>query len=70
MQSIENSARNNYLCNELAYEKDLKERMTNYDSESPTYVTSATDGGRYIKITKMNSPFTMLAWTQMMFDSK
>lgn len=50
--TIENSAKNSYLCNELAYEKDLKERMINYDSESPTYVTSATDGGRYIKITK------------------
>lgn len=48
--AITNDAQNRYLCEELAYEKELMARALVYDKEDPTYITSATDAGKYIKI--------------------
>lgn len=55
--AIENNAAQNALAKELAYDRELKESILKYDKPEPTYVTSATDGGRYIKIT--NEGFTV-----------
>lgn len=43
------------ISKELAYDRELKNRAIEYTPETlnePTYITSSTDGGRYIEISK------------------
>lgn len=55
--AIENNLAQNALTKELAYDRKLKESILKYDSSEPTYIASATDGGRYIKVS--NEGFTV-----------
>lgn len=55
--AIENNLAQNALTKELAYDRKLKESILKYDSSEPTYIASATDGGRYIKVN--NEGFTV-----------
>lgn len=46
---------NTNIAKELSYDRDMKNRVLNYtpeDLNTPSYITSSTDGGRYIEISK------------------
>jgi len=46
------SNNSNTILEEIAYERNLCERMLSYNGKTPTYITSAINGGECIKITK------------------
>lgn len=51
-KAVLNSPVGYQIKDELAYDRGLKESLAHYKSEEPMYITSATDGGKYLRVTE------------------